>query len=156
MTGHVYFAADPNGGPIKIGFTTNIENRRVTLQPSHFAPIAILASIPGGLVRERLLHLRFATDRLHGEFFRPSFDLWSFIEEARRTGDIASLPPEPRDKRSEEVSPVEWLKSRGLSEEEICALAGIKPVTLIQHRNGQGSVSLLAAKALYESGWRPQ
>lgn len=68
--GTVYFIGAENGGPIKIGFTTNVQTRLGRLQVGSPARLEILA-----LAHDRPrsaecgYHFRFRAFRLHGEWF---------------------------------------------------------------------------------------
>lgn len=70
-------------GRIKIGFSSNVESRLRDLQCSSAVPLRLLASIPGGPAVEAELHARFASARVHGEWFEPTEDLLVFIEAVR-------------------------------------------------------------------------
>jgi hypothetical protein len=68
----LYFIANTYARVIKIGVTTNIDQRMRHLQLSCGHELALLALVPGGGVFERKLHQRFEADRTIGEWF-----LWS-------------------------------------------------------------------------------
>jgi hypothetical protein len=71
---------DVNGGPIKIGFSDDIDARRKQLEFSYGRPLAILATMPGGREEEAEIHARFSHLRLgRKEQFRPAADLLNFI-----------------------------------------------------------------------------
>lgn len=71
--GWVYFV-QAGDHAIKIGFsrTENAEKRILSLQTSNALPLRFLGSRPGTLADEKALHRQFASDRMHGEWFRPS------------------------------------------------------------------------------------
>lgn len=75
----VYFVQSDTDGPIKIGFTRNVEERLWYLRRHHPLPLRLLALIEGAHADEQRLHRRFDSDRLRGEWFRPSDDLLCFI-----------------------------------------------------------------------------
>jgi hypothetical protein len=76
----IYFMQDVNGGPIKIGFSDDIDARRKQLEFSYGRPLAILATMPGGREEEAEIHARFSHLRLgRKEQFRPAADLLNFI-----------------------------------------------------------------------------
>lgn len=69
------------GDFIKIGKATGSPKSRIaTLQTGCPFQISVLAYMPGGLAEESALHQRFAALRTHGEWFRASPDLLSFID----------------------------------------------------------------------------
>lgn len=79
----VYFIQSKDGGPIKIGCTTDVEKRRATLQTAHATELRVLATMRGGHRVEKSLHEGFTNDRVrhNGEWFRPSSNLLDFIRE---------------------------------------------------------------------------
>lgn len=79
---HVYFVQIGAGGPVKIGRAVDVEQRIRALQtacpyPLHLRGIAIY----GGSRMEARLHRTFASDRLMGEWFRPSPFLFDVISD---------------------------------------------------------------------------
>jgi len=70
--GFVYFIRVGNHGDIKIGYSTNIKNRIVTLQTSIPENITLLGYVSGNLSLEKELHTKFKLLRKKGEWF--SFD----------------------------------------------------------------------------------
>jgi len=80
---HVYFIQSERGGPIKIGVANDIMARLGSLQAAHPHRLKVLAVIQrGGKATERGLHIRFATDRLVGEWFEDSQALQEVIHGA--------------------------------------------------------------------------
>lgn len=77
----VYFIQSGEGGPIKIGYSTNVEKRQRDLQISSPHQLALLARLPGGPKLEKVIHRGFAEHRVKGEWFRPADDLLTFIHE---------------------------------------------------------------------------
>jgi hypothetical protein len=78
---YVISAADPQF--VKIGFTTNFEQRLRSLRTaSHVEPIVHLV-IPGTRSLERDLHTRFASARQNREWFRLTDEIASFIASER-------------------------------------------------------------------------
>lgn len=72
-------------GLVKIGFTARYQQRMSTLR-REFGPIQVLATHSGGRDAERAMHIRFAADRVTGEWFRCGPELFAHIEriKARR------------------------------------------------------------------------
>jgi Meiotically Up-regulated Gene 113 (MUG113) protein len=83
----IYFMQPVDGGPIKIGFSDNVEVRHRQLEAHYGKPLAILATMPGdptveAKVHERFAHLRLGEQGKRGrqpEQFRPAPDLMEFI-----------------------------------------------------------------------------
>lgn len=80
----VYFAQtriDPT--KVKIGFTTNLEARRVNMSVSVPGGVSIMASLDGGKETESFLHEKFSADCIGGEWFNLSDDLADFIRDIK-------------------------------------------------------------------------
>ena len=76
----IYALQSINGGPIKIGFSDDVESRRRQLESHYGLPLALLATFEGGRNEERSIHERFAHLRFgKTEQFRPAADLLAFI-----------------------------------------------------------------------------
>lgn len=69
----VYFARRKSDGRIKIGSTTDLQER-IRLLRSQFAPDAIdvIGTVAGGRHQEAQFHRALADDREDGEWFRPT------------------------------------------------------------------------------------
>lgn len=66
----VYFIRAKTGGPVKIGTARDARERLRQLQGAHHEELAIIRQIPGGQAVEAWFHLKFATHRIRGEWFR--------------------------------------------------------------------------------------
>jgi hypothetical protein len=75
----VYFIQGEGGGPIKIGHATYVKSRLKELQSGSPVKLVVLATTPGREREERALHDRFASHRLHGEWFSPAPELLEYI-----------------------------------------------------------------------------
>lgn len=75
----IYFIQANDGGPIKVGYAVDPQKRLTEIQRMSPVPLRILATINGYRKDEALLHRRFASLRLHGEWFRPSQELLDII-----------------------------------------------------------------------------
>ena len=84
FTGYtVYFIQAVDGGPIKIGVSTNVPRRLLELQLCCPCKLRILGVIPGcNPELEPEIHARFAALRLHGEWFTPAEGLFEYIQTA--------------------------------------------------------------------------
>jgi len=76
----IYFVQSGNGGPIKIGVTTCLEQRLAQLQKECHKPLHVLMTMRGDRSREKALHQRFVGCRLGGEWFDPHEELLWYIE----------------------------------------------------------------------------
>jgi len=75
----VYFVASENGKRVKIGRSINPASRLKSLQSGSPSALRLVAVWPGGNSLERQLHERFATSRLHGEWFAMSAAIAMYI-----------------------------------------------------------------------------
>jgi len=84
--GAVYFLRVDGKGPVKIGFTTDIDHRLGSLATGHSGKIELIALIEGSRSDEKALHRRFKDLRVRGEWFKFQGDLKKYV---------AGLPPLP-------------------------------------------------------------
>ena len=76
----IYFAQPIEGGPVKIGFTSDVDARLRQLEVYYGRPLALLGIMEGDRDEERSIHGRFAHLRFgRTEQFRPAADLMAFI-----------------------------------------------------------------------------
>jgi hypothetical protein len=76
----IYFMQCSAGGPVKIGFTDDVQLRQQQLEASYGRPLALLATMEGGRAEEASIHRRFRQLRLgRTEQFRPGRELMEFI-----------------------------------------------------------------------------
>lgn len=64
---YVYFIR--NGTTVKIGHSASPRDRMRDMGTSNHATLEMLAILPGGVIRERALHKKFAKHRIKGEWF---------------------------------------------------------------------------------------
>lgn len=81
----VYFL-QAESGPIKIGFSLNVEERFRDLQQTHFERLRLIGYCEGSLELETKLKLAARKSRIRGEWFRPTSKVASIIR--------AALPPD--------------------------------------------------------------
>lgn len=78
--GWVYFIACSETKRCKIGYTRSDVNRRMKgLQTGAAGELCMIAKHPGTPETERAIHARFADQRLHGEWFEMSEELFAYI-----------------------------------------------------------------------------
>lgn len=76
----IYFIQAGTNGPIKIGQTSNgIKERMAQLQTGCPYELKLIWLYTGDDFTEQDLHKEFAHERVRGEWFRPTKDLFSFI-----------------------------------------------------------------------------
>lgn len=97
----IYFVQGITGGPVKIGYAANVRARLADLQCGSPVRLRLLKVIDGGVPEEQALHRRFAADRLHGEWFRPTPEMRDLIAVPVSPNTILSMgygrvaPPRP-------------------------------------------------------------
>jgi hypothetical protein len=80
MTDQVYFIQDVSGkGPVKIGYSSDVAKRLNGLRTASATDLRIVALVDGDRRQEAAFHERFATYRLHGEWFEMHGALAEFI-----------------------------------------------------------------------------
>lgn len=80
--GSVYFIQSVLGGPIKIGFSTEVHGRLGWLQTAHAAELRILGQIDQATYKtEGELHRQFSALRVAGEWFHPGLALVEWLAE---------------------------------------------------------------------------
>lgn len=71
----IYFIRRGEDGPVKIGFTTNLDKRLASLQGGNAEKLTVIRTMDGDKETERVLHGYFADQRLHGEWFEYSEEM---------------------------------------------------------------------------------
>lgn len=73
----VYFMY--SAGRVKIGFSNGLRERQLQMKASGPFPPVVVLVVKGTEESERQLHAKFAAERLHGEWFKLSSKLRSFL-----------------------------------------------------------------------------
>ena len=76
--GFVYILRDVDR--VKIGFSTSPRNRVASIQNMSGRALRVVACVPGTKQHEQELHERFASFRIHGEWFRIDGELRTFLK----------------------------------------------------------------------------
>lgn len=77
----VYFV-QAQDGPIKIGYSTNLQQRMRGLE--QHAPLTLLHAFPGDRECEQFIHRELAQHRLNREYFSPVPQVLALLDEAKR------------------------------------------------------------------------
>lgn len=80
ITGFIYFVQGENGGPIKIGYATDVADRIISLQTGYPDNLKLLLAFPGNHQYEKQLHKQFSKFQLRGEWFKPEDELLKQIK----------------------------------------------------------------------------
>jgi hypothetical protein len=77
----IYFLQGDDGGPIKIGFSyRDPRSRRDAVQTGYpFGELRIVGLMRGPMQTERLLHRRFSSAAMRGEWFHPTPPVLEFV-----------------------------------------------------------------------------
>lgn len=92
FSGFIYFIQGESGGPIKIGYTTDLEQRLKTLQTGYPDRLDLLLAFPGKPKHEKAIHKQFEPYRLNGEWFRPTPEVMAKIKEFAILNAYVSAP----------------------------------------------------------------
>lgn len=97
--GYTYFIQPVQGGPVKIGLSTDPDVRLRSIHIASPVPLQIVGLIDDNC--EASLHEKFAELRLHGEWFSPAESLMEYIR-SHAQGDLAALRSQQSQRRQEE------------------------------------------------------
>lgn len=86
--GFVYFLRFNGDGPVKIGSSTDPENRLRYFRTATPYEVALVAKAPGTVASEKALHRHFAGARLRLEWFSPVPELIALIERVAANGAL--------------------------------------------------------------------
>ena len=119
----VYFIQAGLDGPVKIGWSRVVPRRLQELQRVHYEELRLLAEIPGGASREEELHAQFQSSHLRGEWFRPSSELLSFIENPTDIVSVVQKVRKTYKSKASEPHPklVPLLEKHGLTHSQFIA-----------------------------------
>ena len=84
----VYFVQNTETKKIKIGITKNLKSRLSALQTSTAEKLEVIGTMSGGEPLEKELHERFAADRLSGEWFNDSIEIYRFLFDSYFNGNL--------------------------------------------------------------------
>lgn len=139
----IYFvqADSDDDGPIKIGYSKNVDARMASLQTSTARPLRLIAVIDGSEDDERAIHARFANAHVRGEWFRPCAELRAYLDSLppvewvpRKTRPLRTRP-RCQDLRPGQITPQEWKQWRadlGLSRREAVEAMGLSSIRTLE------------------------
>ncbi len=123
---YIYFLHDRITGTVKIGASTNPENRMKALQssmPLDLVPIRYVRVLDGQRFEvERFLHEKFADLCVRGEWFQATPELLDYA----RTGEI----PDQKEIKEFLVLPPTVIGKGMLTLKQLCKRAGLSPRTI--------------------------
>lgn len=68
------------GDRMKIGMSKNVRGRAKEIQTGQSEPVEVVYSVKGGRELEKYFHVRFVTEKLHGEWFKYRGPLKAFLD----------------------------------------------------------------------------
>lgn len=135
----IYFAQPKNGGPIRIGFTSDTKFRKKSLGTWLPGGVEFIHEMAGGLLGETILHLCFNPIRVERDWFSSCPSIWRFILEAKEKRP-SWLPD--REDHVEKLNLEELCEEFGGLESATKALGYSKPEMFIQAANWQTKVGV--------------
>lgn len=91
----IYFIQSENGGPIKIGYSKNFDDRLKTLQEGNPYKLIVLGLMEGTIPAEQRLHRKFEEHRFRNEWFNDCQEIRDFISNCQ-SFDYRTLFMEPK------------------------------------------------------------
>jgi len=82
--GHVYFVESGEDGPIKIGWSQDVERRIAELQVANAHKLNLLGVVPGTMKNEGELHAKFAHIRMEAEWFQNTEEIHEYLRKNGR------------------------------------------------------------------------
>jgi hypothetical protein len=95
----IYFIQAGDDGLIKIGYAADVDQSLKTWQEGSPVPLKLLASLNGSLEAEAYLHAKFSRLRQHGKWFKPSKEIFDFIEKPLFPAGLLADKPNPNSKK---------------------------------------------------------
>lgn len=105
----LYFILNPALGIIKIGIAGDVETRRMQLECGTGVPLVVLRVVEGGAPYERALHDTFGRDRLLGEWFEPTDEIYRLATSGDSIADVVEAKADATRA---------WLKEREAGKEQ--------------------------------------
>lgn len=90
MKSDLYFILNPSLGIIKIGIADRVDERHYSLECACGVALDVLGVLKDGSDFERRLHEAFHADRLIGEWFQPSEELYALAVEPERVPEFVA------------------------------------------------------------------
>lgn len=126
----VYIIRAGEHGPVKIGFAEDVRLRLTKMQADNHERLTVLRVLVGGQQEESELHLRFAAQRMRGEWFEFSPEL---------LGDLG-IPDEVQAVEATEPHPHplgRYLQTAGTPIEEFAARIGVSMQAIYRYLDGE-------------------
>jgi len=82
--GHVYFVESGTEGPVKIGWSQDVERRIAELQVANAHKLRLLGVVPGTMKKEGELHATFSHLRMEAEWFQNSPEIHVYLDKFSR------------------------------------------------------------------------
>ncbi len=127
-TGIIYFVQGESGGPIKIGYTKNIEKRLTLLQSGYPDRLILLASMAGTEENEEAIHIELQQYRLRGEWFSPHENVLEKVKAINNCQEVIQKGDYTKKTCAIlRIKEVEAFREKGLTAEELGCLVYLIP-----------------------------
>lgn len=87
---HLYLIQGVDGGPVKIGRSSDVVKRLLELRSSEMRPLRLVSVIPNRGPLEPDVHASFIRHHQRGEWFDPAPEIFEWFRDAERAPDEAS------------------------------------------------------------------
>lgn len=94
----VYFVQRVSGGPIKIGYSSNLQARMASISTATPEKLLLLASARGCVDDEKRMHSLLSSHHVHKEWFEDCAAVRECIEHVLATGELPGTPSIMADK----------------------------------------------------------
>lgn len=84
----IYFLRAKDSGNIKIGYSTNPEQRKAGLQSAHYEELEFVGLMDGTIDDETVIKRRFAKHKIRGEWYSPHQEILDFIATNANRTDV--------------------------------------------------------------------
>lgn len=150
---YIYFIQVEGSGPIKIGITRhNPRQRMVKIQCDCPWPVQLLGAINGGFEEEAAIHCELKQFNIQGEWFHPTDEVISAIENALQSSASIQFPK--KKKTPKHNHPLcKYRSENGLTLKDVANMVGVEHASLSRIESGRQNPSMeLAARIAKATG----
>lgn len=133
----IYFIEDVANGHVKIGYAKNPWSRLATFRVSSASQLDLVAVAPGDRQEEVIMHTRFASYRIRGEWFRKSSPIEEMIATLGPPTNPHDIPVRQRLTGCRDMRVA--LAELGISQVELAALLGKSPKRVTEWIKADGA-----------------
>lgn len=137
----IYFIYAPEVGRIKIGYSSNWQNRFLDFMVGCPTLLDVLAVTEGGRAEERALHRVFGRSRWRGEWFNETPELLDFCRRVKAGEPDAIAKAVTAHREANPVKKIKWDKAKETALLRACTAAFVK-------KYGQAATAVIAGTGL--------